>query len=309
VPRLLYALSIFVVLGVSAQAIPRESVRTELAQLEKQKGLTLTSYYDGLQVVSFKNHRKYHGKKLVPMEGGASAISRDGTEIALELVRWEKERRESLAIVRWDGNDPREYPGIVALDACWSHDQSKLAMTVFIKPNANLGILDLGSKQMHTFEPRGQIDQRSHFTSQCWSQDDRRVVYETEGNVQVYEIGDQNWRILAKGTQPTWSPDGNWIAYRDGDSYYAIRPAGEDKKKLFHKTRAVSGLYWSPDSRFVAYVHQDFLALDTEFFHLMVRRLDDNSEDWVADGVDCCINYEWVVNPELLKLAQSWATK
>lgn len=260
-PRLLYALSIFVVLGVSAQAIPRESVRTELAQLEKQKGLTLTSYYDGLQVVSFKNHRKYHGKKLVPMEGGASAISPDGTEIALELVSWEKERRESLAIVRWDGNDPREYPGIVALDACWSHDQSKLAMTVFIKPNANLGILDLGSKQMHTFEPRGQIDQRSHFTSQCWSQDDRRVVYETEGNVQVYEIGDQNWRILAKGTQPTWSPDGNWIAYRDGDSYYAIRPAGEDKKKLFHKTRAVSGLYWSPDSRFVAYVHQDSLHL------------------------------------------------
>jgi hypothetical protein len=90
VPRLLYALSIFVVLGVSAQAIPRESVRTELAQLEKQKGLRLTSYYDGLQVVSFKNHRKYHGKKLVPMEGGASAISPDGTEIALELVSWKK---------------------------------------------------------------------------------------------------------------------------------------------------------------------------------------------------------------------------
>src|SRR5580700_8985958 len=90
---------------------------------------------------------------------------------------------------------------VMTLDACWSHDQSKLAMTVFVKPNANLGILDLGSKQMHTFEPRGQIDQRSHFTSQCWSQDDRGVVYETEGNVQVDEIGDQNWRILAKGTQ------------------------------------------------------------------------------------------------------------
>ena len=152
-PRLLYALSIFVVLGVSAQAIPRESVRAELAQLEKQTGLILTAYYDGLQVVSFKNHRKYNGKKLVPMEEGADAISPDGTEIALELVRWEKEPRQSLAIVRWDGSDLREYPGIVALDACWSHEQSKLAMTVFIKPNANLGILDLGSKQMHTFEP------------------------------------------------------------------------------------------------------------------------------------------------------------
>jgi hypothetical protein len=57
---------------------------------------------------------------------------------------------------------------------------------------------------------------------------------------------------------------------------------------------AVSALFWSPDSRFVAYVPQDSFALDIEFYHLMVRRLEHGSEDWLADGVSCCINYQWV---------------
>jgi len=57
----------------------------------------------------------------------------------------------------------------------------------------------------------------------------------------------------------------------------------------------------------VAYTHEDFFALDVEFYHLMVRRLQDNSETLVADGVACCIGYQWVSNPELLKQAEAAA--
>jgi hypothetical protein len=70
---------------------------------------------------------------------------------------------------------------------------------------------------------------------------------------------------------------------------------------------AVNSQNWGAgyrDGRFVAYVHQDFFALDVEFYHLMVRRLEDNSETRVADGVACCIGYQWVRNPELLKRAE-----
>jgi hypothetical protein len=66
----------------------------------------------------------------------------------------------------------------------------------------------------------------------------------------------------------------------------------------------VSGLYWSPDSRFVAYIYQDSFGL-TEFYHLMVRRLQDNSDDWVANGVLCCINYQWVKNEQLVRHVKS----
>jgi hypothetical protein len=71
----------------------------------------------------------------------------------------------------------------------------------------------------------------------------------------------------------------------------------------------VSALYWSPDSRFIAYVHQDFFALDVEFYHLMVRRLEDGDEDWVANGVACCIGYQWVTNKELLPIVQAQAAQ
>jgi hypothetical protein len=96
-------------------------------------------------------------------------------------------------------------------------------------------------------------------------------------------------------------------AGKRSENYYAIHPSGEGKKELFHKTRAYSGLFWSPDTRFVAYVHEGFVALGVEFYHLMVRRLKDNSETWVADGVGCCINFQWVTNPELLKRAEAAA--
>jgi Tol biopolymer transport system component len=181
-------------------------------------------------------------------------------------------------------------------------------MIVRMRPEAKLQILDLTTKNMQSFGPQ-TAERYLHLTSQCWAPNGKELVFEANGNVQVYEIETDRSRILVAGTEATWSPDGTWIAYRDEghNDYYVIHPSGEGKKKLFHKGRSTSGLYWSPDARFVAYVHQDFLALDVEFYHLMVRRLEDNSETWVADGVACCIGYQWVRSPELLKRAEAAA--
>ncbi len=59
------------------------------------------------------------------------------------------------------------------------------------------------------------------------------------------------------GRYATWSPDGNWIAFFEDDGYYAIRPSGNDKKLLFKKKDALTALWWSPDSRLVAYVSRN----------------------------------------------------
>ena len=135
-------------------------------------------------------------------------------------------------------------------------------------------------------------------------------MYEAaHGNLRIFTISRGESRELTTGTDSSWSPEGYWIAYHDRDNYYVIRPSGEDKRKLFHKTRVVSALYWSPDSRFIAYVRQDFFALDVEFYHLMVRRLEDGDEDWVANGVACCIGYQWVTNKELLPIVQAQAAQ
>src|SRR6202042_1753604 len=121
--------------------------------------------------------------------------------------------------------------------------------------------------------------------SQCWSLDDKRLVYETDGAIRLYDVESDRADAIAKGTDPTWSPDGKWIAFRDRDTYYAIYPDGNGRKKLFHNHwgNAVSALYWSPDSRIVAYIRElGFLqggTLDAEANQLRVRRLEDGSDD------------------------------
>ena len=289
----------------AAGAVTDESVRAELVRLEKAKGLAIAFYDNVLGVVSFKKRGYYELGKLVPMGSSAGTVSFDGSEVAINSSNWGpgyRDHTRSLDIVATDGRGIREYREALASEGCWSRDKSKLDITIFNPPESHVGILDLGSRKIHAFAPQMNYE-TSHFNSQCWSPDNKELVFETDGKVQVYEIEKDQMRTLAVGTQPTWSPDGNWISYRDRDDYYVIPPSGDGKKKLFHKRRAVSALFWSPDSRFVAYVHEDLLALDVEFYHLMVRRLEDGDEDWVADGVACCINYQWIENPDLLKRA------
>lgn len=261
-------------------------------------------YENDLGVVSFKKRASYEICKVVPMGSSGGTVSPDGDEVAVNSLNG----GAGFGVVATDGSGLREYREVRGGVPCWSHAKSKLAVVLVEPPDVKLGILDLATKKMQTLEPR-TTDRNSHFTSQCWSPDDKELLFEADEKVQVYETEAKHLRVLATGTEPTWSPDGNWIAYRDEqhNDYYVIRPSGDGKKKLFHKGRAASALYWSPDGRFVAYTHEDFLALDVEFYHLMVRRLEDNSETWVADGVACCIGYQWVRNPELLKRAEAGA--
>ena len=197
----------------------------------------------------------------------------------------------------------QEVPG---LGWCWSHDQTKLVDTMIENPSgrATLEILDLVSKRTHAIAIN--VDQREYVTSRCWSPDGKQLVYQKDDAVRLYELDNDRSDAIAKGTDPTWSPDGNWIAFRDRETYYAMHADGSGRKELFHNHwgGAVSALYWSPDSRIVAYVREPgFLqggALDAEVNQLRVRRLDDGSDDRLCpDNVDAAANYRWITTSEL----------
>ena len=304
-PKPHYALSIFVVLGASAQAIPRESVRAELIRAQKETGLTLASFYRSVETVNFADRSSSTGKELLPPSALEGAISRDGTEIAVEFLQ--PGFAPFLRIVRRDGRDISRYPDIAAAyGLCWSYDQSKLAMSEqnlkrgTTPPNDSLAILNLATKQSEV------VDVRARVTSQCWSPDGMKIVYEADDSVRVYDVEQRQWLVLAKGKDATWSPDGNWIAFLDDDTYYAIKPSGENRKELFKAKGALSGLWWSPDSRVVAYASRNraleppMIAVDVGWVRLRVMRLNDGSEDWVAQLSDAHIpNYQWVKMTEL----------
>src|SRR5271155_5534548 len=146
----------------------------------------------------------------------------------------------------------------------------------------------------------------------CWSHDQTKLVDTMiehpsgRATLEIIDLGSKRTHAIAKGTDPTWSPDGNWIAFRDRETYYAMHPDGSGRKELFHNHwgSAVSGLYWSPDSRIVAYVRElGFLqggALDAEVNQLRARRLEDGSEDRLCpDNVAAGANYRWITTSEL----------
>ena len=266
----------------------------------------MASFGFGLNVVLFDKRTLVK----IPISTGLAlmrgTISRDGTEIIVS--RFRLGASDSLELLRADGSDLRELQFTHTGDVpshfeslCWSYDKSRLAVGVHLGfPELKLEILNLGSGVDQTVAPSVK-----ELTSQCWSSDDKKIVYEAGDGVRIYELGnDGSSTLLAPGgKEPTWSPDGNWIAFREGDTFYEIRPDGRDKRKLFHRRDVYTPLWWSPDSHFVAYVALVPFAID-DFYRLRVRRLEDNSDDWVAEG-QIADNYQWLISPQLVRQAGS----
>jgi Tol biopolymer transport system component len=291
---------------IAAEPRPGESVQAELVRIQQQTGLSLASLGFGLDVVLFDKRTLVQ----IPISTGLAAvrgtISRDGAEIIVSRVR--SSASDSLELLRTDASDTRKLPLTYAdtlmspvQSLCWSYDKSRLAVGIHRgSPEARLELLNLGSGVDQTVAPSVK-----ELTSQCWSPDDKKIVYEAGDGVRIYEVGsDKSSTLLAPGgKRPTWSPDGNWIAFRDGNTFYEIRPDGRDKKKILRSRDVWSPLWWSPDSRFVAYIASVPFAID-DFYRLRVRRLEDNSDDWVAEG-QISSDYQWLISPQLVRQAGS----
>ena len=300
--------------SISTQTSPEKSVRSELIQLQKSTGLTLAAFYRGLQVINFSDRSLIQGKEpSVAGSGLEGAISRDGDEIAVDVFR--TAGGPDLAIIRRDGSVLQEFPNIRAQRIGWSYDKSHLAINVQVPGPAqsetiytNLILLNVATKEVQQVSGGGDI------TSECWSPDGKHIVYEVGNSISVYDIDKKEVQVLGTGKFATWSSDGQWLAFLDKNTYYAINPSGEGRKVLFRKNRAMSGLWWSPDSKIVAFLSQNStfegpLTLDIELVRLRVRRLADGSEDWVAkDSAAYLPSYQWVTNPQLIQGVESGTT-
>jgi dipeptidyl aminopeptidase/acylaminoacyl peptidase len=296
----------------------RESVRSELARLQDRRGYRLVAVRDNkLFTVSFADRTIKRSRPLVgkgTLTNGT--VSPDGTKVASSLCldpgithpttnASECPGGFVLAIVRTDGSELQVYRDFAnpGLGICWSHDMSKLALTMDDRRQDRYASFELQILYLKTGETEVIGDGSEAFVdSQCWSSDDKQVVYTINKPVgvqivRVYDAQAKTSKDLASGGHATWSPDGNWIAFLNcppslrGCKYYGMRTS-TNEQKLFFKTDGQTGLSWSPDCRFVAYVNVASPFERTppeqlrEMLRLRVRRLEDNAEYSVADFFD-----------------------
>jgi hypothetical protein len=328
VPVVLLA-SIVVAALLLVKASSKPSLRFELIQLQNQNGLRLVAVRRSkLFTVSYASRNPDQSKPFITKgTADTGTVSPDGTKVAINLctdpvitdpATDPPACRASLfATVRPDGSDLKEYRDLASMGFmfCWSHDMSKVALLMRDRrPNRNsrfsLQIVDLGSGRSEIIDD-GLL---AFVDPQCFSPDDKRMVYTVNHDggirtVRMYDTETEKSREIANGGHGTWSPDGHWIAFLycppslRGCKYYGIETSTNEQKLFFEKD-GQTGLSWSPDSRFVAYVDPASLLEGTPLellrgmLRLRVRRLDDGAEDSFVDFYDGNIMwFDWVASP------------
>jgi Tol biopolymer transport system component len=94
-----------------------------------------------------------------------------------------------------------------------------------------------------------------------WSPDGSMIAYEGDDGLYVMNADGSDQRKLASGANPTWSPDGAWIAFamgRDhGADLWKIHPDGTGLAQLTNSTGWNELPAWSPDGSRLAFLREN----------------------------------------------------
>jgi len=172
--------------------------------------------------------------------------------------------------------------------AFWSFDrpgaqESSVLDPVLATVSPTLVIIDAQGGDRHEVLIDGLLDQ-SYGIPPSWAPDSRQLVYGYTGLhgqrevMDIVSLDDLTPRRLGPGISPVWSPQGTWIAFRDGRGVSIIHPDGRTGHQI-SRTATGSGFaftapQWSMDERYVTF----YAGPDTDHDVWVARA--DKPEDW-----------------------------
>ena len=176
----------------------------------------------------------------------------------------------------------------------WSRDGSRLAYATGPLDHPVLVVADGSLRTILTIDvPAGTSLPVS------WAPDGRRIAFWADNTevTQVFVVDVAQGAVPVpitdrelRAERPSWSPDGDWIAFRGGfeldqQALYVAHPDGSGALRLSHSGRAVQsfcGFPWTPDAR--------SLAFSTQFNGIWIVNVDGSNERQItgpSDQADC----------------------
>lgn len=131
-----------------------------------------------------------------------------------------------------------------------------------------------------------------------WDPGGERVTLATGGRVWILDVNKKIRTDVAAGYDSSWSPDGDWIAYRSAENQLVLLDVKTGVSQItdLHLT---SGVHWSPDSHYI-FIDEDSSARGTmggciTNSRFVVYRLSDKAHKVVYDP--CGLrdaNFGWI---------------
>lgn len=155
-----------------------------------------------------------------------------------------------------------DFGGLIA-HPLFSADGSKVFFYGWEKNGRNYFIFDIATETM-TKLPNLSEREEKILDIRGWAPDGKRFAIEMRKDrkdlVGILDMTTSKIQILGEGSQPTWSPNGEWIAYYDpskqscvlvhpdGTGSRVARRAGQSRSG-FQRWFGWGGPVWSPDSK------------------------------------------------------------
>ncbi len=228
-----------------------------------------------------------------------------------------------IAYAHTASRDASTWEKTVEVEDLRSHERRRLdgefeAQSLSFSPSGDLiALLGLEGSMLNGWRRRGlfvwdlQSGLLSHVTGDTkrfgfgarpypisWRGDECIVIEGANGEILSIARDDSaKPSVLTKGRSPSVSPDGRMIAFVQGDTAVLQDLSSSMKRELYRVSPEWdSGIVWSPDSQYVAYVR----LYDSGRSHgIFILRVEDSSEYFIAsvDGWQrflCFIDKDWV---------------
>jgi len=237
---------------------------------------------DRFEIIDLNQRIRYSFSPDVPEGTLDVSLAPDGRKMAVVTVA---DRQFSLSIIGIDGQPVIE-PLLTsyALDfeeVRWSENGRYLMYyDAFADSDANIFILDTATGNLTDIPSYEGLH-----PSASWSHDEQQIAYtdiqagETTSQIWIADINGENRLQLTDNDHssycPTWSPDGETIAYietqDDGDNLRYVTIDGNEDERYFSGTwNMTSCPSWSNNGRYLIFVSLDLTTYQTDVIRLDV---------------------------------------